>query len=195
MAARSSQRSSILELAVLGLLHETPLHGYELRKRLSGVLGTFHAISYGSLYPCLKDLVARGWIVEDGDSEGAAPALSGKRGRIVYKLTAEGKEHFQSLVAESGPDTWEDDRFGVRLAFFGRTDAQVRLRILEGRRSRVQEDLERVREAAARNRERIDAYTSALQRHGEETTEREVRWLSELIDAERRHPTDPGPQP
>ena len=52
-----------------------------------------------------------------------------------------------------------------------------------------------MREAAARSRERIDAYTSALQRHGEETTEREVRWLSELIDAERRHPTDPGPQP
>ena len=95
MAARA-QRSSILELAVLGLLHEAPLHGYELRKRLSSVLGTFHSISYGSLYPCLKDLVARGWIVEDGDAEGAAPAMTGKRGRIVYKLTAEGKEHFQS---------------------------------------------------------------------------------------------------
>ena len=80
-------------------------------------------------------------------------------------------------------------------AFFARTEQEVRLRILEGRRSRVQEDLERVREATARGRERIDAYTSALQRHGEETTEREVRWLSELIDAERRHPTDPGPQP
>ncbi len=72
----------------------------------------------------------------------------------------------------------------------------MRLRILEGRRSRrARSDLERVREATARSRERIDAYTSALQRHGEETTEREVRWLSELIDAERRHPTDPGPQP
>ena len=42
---------------------------------------------------------------------------------------------------------------------------------------------------------RIDVEATALQRHGEETTEREVRWLTELIDAERRHPTDPGPQP
>ena len=63
MAPRNAKRSGILELAVLGLLHESPMHGYELRKRLSGVLGTFHAISYGSLYPCLKDLVARGWLV------------------------------------------------------------------------------------------------------------------------------------
>jgi Predicted transcriptional regulators len=31
----ASQRSGVLELAVLGLLHETPMHGYELRKRLN----------------------------------------------------------------------------------------------------------------------------------------------------------------
>ena len=31
-----SRRSGVLELAVLGLLHESPLHGYELRKRLNG---------------------------------------------------------------------------------------------------------------------------------------------------------------
>ena len=51
---------AVLELAVLGLLHETPMHGYELRKRLNTVLGAFRAFSYGSLYPCLKELLLRG---------------------------------------------------------------------------------------------------------------------------------------
>src|SRR5262249_16362028 len=55
----SSQRAGVLELAVLGLLHETPMHGYELRKRLNSVLGAFRAFGYGSLYPCLKDLTGR----------------------------------------------------------------------------------------------------------------------------------------
>ena len=32
-------RSGVLELAVLGLLNGTPMHGYELRKRLYTVLG------------------------------------------------------------------------------------------------------------------------------------------------------------
>ena len=45
----SSQRTGVLELAVLGLLHETPMHGYELRKRLNSVLGAFRAFGYGSL--------------------------------------------------------------------------------------------------------------------------------------------------
>ncbi len=187
MSPRSGKRSGVLELAVLGLLHESPMHGYELRKRLSGVLGTFHAISYGSLYPCLKDLVVRGWLVEDTDGEAAAPALS-KRGRIVYRLTAEGKEHFGALIGEAGPDTWEDERFGVRLAFFGRTDASVRLRILEGRRSRLEERLDALRSSLVRTRERLDSYTLELQQHGLESVEREVRWLDELIASEREQP-------
>jgi DNA-binding PadR family transcriptional regulator len=188
MSPRPGKRTGVLELAVLGLLHESPMHGYELRKRLSGVLGTFHAISYGSLYPCLKDLVARGWLIEDTDSEAAAPALSGKRARIVYRLTAEGKEHFQALIGEAGPDTWEDERFGVRLAFFGRTEASVRLRILEGRRSRLEERLDALRSSLARTRERLDSYTLELQQHGLESVEREVRWLDELIASEREAP-------
>ena len=191
MAARSARRTSVLELAVLGLLHETPMHGYELRKRLSGVLGTFHAISYGSLYPCLKDLVARGWIVEDTTATDAVPAL-GKRARIVYTLTAEGKEAFQALIADAGPDTWEDDRFGVRLAFFGRTEASVRLRILEGRRSRLEERLDALRSSLSRTRERLDTYTLELQQHGLESVEREVRWLNELIASERDQPAPPS---
>ncbi|MGB8995945.1 MAG: PadR family transcriptional regulator, partial [Pseudonocardiaceae bacterium] len=39
----------MLELAVLGVLHDAPMHGYELRKRLIGLLGTFRACSFGSL--------------------------------------------------------------------------------------------------------------------------------------------------
>jgi hypothetical protein len=56
----SNQRSGVLELAVLGLLHETPMHGYELRKRLNSVLGAFRAFGYGSLYPCLRSYSAGG---------------------------------------------------------------------------------------------------------------------------------------
>src|SRR5437667_10834492 len=83
-------RPGVLELAVLGLLHESPMHGYELRKRLNVLLGSFRAFSYGSLYPCLKDLLRQGWIAEDApDPETVAP-LAGKRSKIVYKLTAEG---------------------------------------------------------------------------------------------------------
>jgi DNA-binding PadR family transcriptional regulator len=180
-----AKRAGVLELAVLGLLQDSPLHGYELRKRLNALLGSFRAFSYGSLYPCLKQLLREGFIAEDtGELDPAAG--SGKRSRIVYKLTAEGKEHLQDLLSESGPSAWEDEGFGVHFAFFGRTDAATRLRILEGRRSRLEERVDGFRTALSRTRERLDSYTLELQRHGLESVEREVRWLSELIDDERR---------
>jgi DNA-binding PadR family transcriptional regulator len=187
-----SKRADVLEFAVLGLLHDSSMHGYELRKRLNAVLGSFRAFSYGSLYPCLKQLVRTGWIAEDASADGVPP-LAGKRSKIVYKLTAEGKEHFQELLAESGPSAWEDENFGVHFAFFARTDAATRLRILEGRRSRLEERLEGFRAALTRTRERMDTYTQELQRHGLESVEREVRWLNELIDSEREtgRPTHP----
>jgi len=194
-----ARRTDVLELAVLGLLHESPMHGYELRKRLNSVLGTFRALSYGTLYPALKALLARGWIREAGT--GAGPPLSGRRARIVYELTAEGKERFQALVRHPGPAAWEDESFDVHFAFFARTDAATRLQILEGRRSRLQERTEGVRQSMARTREKLDSYTLELQRHGLESVEREVRWLTELIDTERSsrmtHPPagEPGAAP
>jgi len=180
-----SRKSGVLELAVLGLLHQAPMHGYELRKRINTVLGSFRALSYGSLYPCLKDMLARGWIVEDNAAERTATRRAGGRSKIVYRLTAEGKEHFQDLLADSGPAAWDDEEFGVHLAFFAQTDADVRLRILEGRRSRLEERVDSLRQSLTRTRERVDSYTLELQRHGLESVEREVRWLNELISTER----------
>lgn len=185
MARRSGKRGELLEFAILGLLNDQPMHGYELRKRLNGVLGSFRSISYGSLYPCLKDLLVRSLIVEDGPADAGAPALTGRRARIVYALTAEGKEHFQTMLEETGPSAWEDEAFDVHFAFFGRTDAEVRMRILEGRRTRLEERLSLVRASLVKTREQVDSYTSELQRHGLESVEREVRWLTELIASEK----------
>jgi DNA-binding PadR family transcriptional regulator len=177
-----AKRGAALELAVLGLLHESPMHGYELRKRVNTLFGWGRVLSYGTLYPCLKQLLRAGLITQ-ADTESAVK--TGRRARIVYKLTAEGKEHFADLMAEAGPSAWDDESFGVHFAFFAKTDAQTRMRILEGRRSRLEERLARVRTALARTRERVDAYTLELQRHGLDSVEREVRWLTELIDVER----------
>ncbi len=193
----------MLEFAVLGLLHEATMHGYELRKRLTALLGTFRAFSFGSLYPALRRLQRAGLIVEEDSmsaSQGGQPLPAqqggrhgpaerargwGRRGRRVYRLTAEGKERFAELLAESGPQTWEDNSFEVHLAFFSRTPAEVRMRILEGRRRRVEERREGLRAALTRAGEQIDRYTRELQRMGLETSEREVRWLNELIAHEK----------
>src|SRR3954447_17747889 len=95
-----AKRSDVLEFAVLGLLHESPMHGYELRKRLNASLGSLRAFSYGSLYPCPRRLQAEGLIIVDDTA--AAGRLAG-RSKVTYTLTADGKERFAEMLEEGGP--------------------------------------------------------------------------------------------
>lgn len=181
-----AKRTDVLDHTVLGVLSDGPLHGYELRKRLTAILGPFRALSFGSLYPCLHRLTDAGLIeqidmVDRDDIAGVAT----RRARIVYALSPEGKEAFAAWVADTGPESWEDEAFAARLAFFSRTEAAVRLRILEGRRARLEERLSSLQASIDRTNQRMDAYAERLQRHGIEGAEREVGWLEELIATER----------
>ena len=171
----------MLELSILGLLLESPMHGYELRKRLTGLLGAFRAFSYGSLYPALRRMQTDGLIAEDAAPDGAVL----RRARRVYQLTDAGRQRFTELVADTGPQNYTDDGFGVHLAFFNRTPAAARMRILEGRRRQVEERREGLRDAIASASNSLDRYTRQLHQLGLESSEREVKWLNELIAAER----------
>ena len=176
-----AKRSEALELSVLGILSQSPAHGYELRKRMISVTGLFKTISYGALYPTLKSLVERGFLAEqDNNPTNKYP----KRNRIVYVLTDQGKAHLTSLLTDSGPDAWDDETFAVRMSLFSQTSLATRLHILQGRRSRLETRLAELRANTAKGRERLDAYTLELQKHGLDALEREVRWLNELISHE-----------
>lgn len=190
-----STRAEVLELAILGQLQEAPMHGYELRKHLNVTLGTIRTLSYGSLYPCLKSLVAGGWI-EQADTAAPPHALAGKRARIVYRLTTAGKERLTESLARVDPAAWEDESFAVRFSLFTETDGQTRLQLLEGRRARMLQRRAAMREQVRAGRERRDRYTLELQRHGLDLIEREIRWLEDLIVAERtdEDPTQENPE-
>lgn len=65
----------MLELPILGLLTEEPLHGYELKKRLDETVGVVAGVSYGSLYPALRRLERAG-AIEALEADASAPIPS-----------------------------------------------------------------------------------------------------------------------
>lgn len=73
--------SPVLEFAILGLLKERPMHGYDLRKRLRSDLGLLSSLSFGSLYPALGRLQAEGAVRE------TAPTSEEGAGRAVIPFT------------------------------------------------------------------------------------------------------------
>ena len=190
----------MLELAILGLLKEQPLHGYELKKRLGEMLGSLWGISYGSLYPALRRLEHEGAIesVEpevvsspapstgslDGDLAAARvrrPAKTTRRTKKAYRITARGEARLSELLLDD--DTAGDDErtFAVKLAFCGHLDPAARLEILEHRRAALTDRLQRARRSTPG---RGDRYSRSLFEHRTQSTERDLEWVEALIAAE-----------
>lgn len=174
----------MLELAILGLLKERSMHGYQLSKRLTDALGGFWRVSYGSLYPTLKRLEREGAVEQVFDE-----VAVGRR-KNVYRITETGEALFLELLEETGHDTTtEDTRFRVRLAFFKYLAPDARIRLLERRRSHLEDRLSTIKASLSTTRERFDTYTLSLMQHGRDTTEQDIAWLNGLIAAERRQGT------
>jgi DNA-binding PadR family transcriptional regulator len=196
----------MLELAILGLLGDQQLHGYEIRRRLRDELGIFANVSFGSLYPALSRLERAGAVeaVDETGEDTPRPvpmtgSLSGeraafrarrtnpargRRGKKVYRITDEGRRQFAALLtSEAGAGTEDARSFGLRLAFARYLPPQARLRLLERRRAQLTQRLTETRAAAGGGR--LDPYARSLVDHMTESTERDISWLDRLIDSER----------
>ena len=173
-------RSESLEFALLGLLSQAPLHGYELRKRIGTIFGPFRALSFSVLYPQLRRMMEAGLIEET-----VVEAIS-RRSRIVYAITEKGARRFESLTESVTPETWEDEGFEIRFAFFSPTSANNRVRILEGRHRRLKEKAEILRGELEKSPVGIDKYLEEWRRHSLETADREIAWLEDMIKTERK---------
>src|SRR3984885_10793669 len=145
----------MLDLALLGLLEERDLHGYEIRKLLREHLGLLANVSFGPIYPALTRLEKAGAVVAT-DTSIAGPAatltpipppgsLSGelavlrsrrhtptraRRGKKVYRITEEGRLLFTQLLTEGG--SIDDARsFSLRLAFARHLAPPARLALMD----------------------------------------------------------------
>lgn len=185
-------RSSMLELAILGELEE-PLHGYELRKRLSRSLGPVRRLSFGSLYPALHRLDDRGLIrvVENAVPEVRLSKWSGKpvrtdssapkKNQVVYQTTDAGREYLESALTTAEMD---DESLGLTMGLMSRATPATRLTLLMQRRALV---LER-HEASENAKKSSDYWVRSKGELDSEQTLRELSWIDRLIQ------NDPGLQ-
>ncbi len=177
-------RAESLEFALLGLLTQGPLHGYELRKRMIAIYGPFRALSFSVLYPQLHRML-EGGLIEESLSD--SPGLS-RRSRIVYAVTKEGKSRFDEITHSSISEVMDDENFEVRFAFFGPTPRGNRIAILENRLSKLKEKASLIRSAMSANTgqlpDGIDKYLHEWRRHSLDSVEREIAWLEEMIEIE-----------
>ena len=185
----------MLELAILGLLKNEPMHGYQLKKNLESTLGAAWQPSFGSLYPALRRLERSGAVAKVVVEERTArrnrrgsDRADRTRRRKVYQITDLGETAFRELL-ERDDGASEDRAFSLKLAFCRYMPPEERVVLFERRRAHLTERLAQLRSTIKSSmrdaKERMDTYTLSLMRHGLDSTESDIRWLDHLIEAER----------
>lgn len=202
----------MLDVAILGLLQDQPLHGYELKKRLGETLGFLWGASYGSLYPALRRLERAGAIESVEPVAAAAPvpptgsltgdlaaarlraaasrlAGSGRRTRKAFRITARGETRLRELLMADDPQIDDEKSFALKLAFCRHLPGDARLAFLERRRAalaaRTDQRQPSASARASRGGRTLDRYTLALLEHRKKSTQRDLEWVEELLAAER----------
>ena len=168
----------MLELAILGFLREEPLHGYELKQRLTMLTGHFRRVSDGALYPAIARLEKRGLLTRSLEpGEVAAP-------RQVLSLTPAGEQDLlHRLRAPTDRSISDRNHFFTLLAFLKYLSppeqAEIlsrRLAFLEGGRSFFRASNRPVPLA-----DETDPFRRGMLHIARETSRVEREWLQQTI--------------
>ncbi|HEY4098407.1 MAG TPA: PadR family transcriptional regulator [Baekduia sp.] len=181
-------RRQVLRHALLGLLAEQPMSGYELSRRFEASVGSTWSAGHSQIYPELVRLAGEG-LVEAGEP--------GPRGRKMYAITDEGLGEVRAWLADTEPDRTVRDEAALRTFFLW-------LMTPDGAREHVQRELDAAAESvdalkllAARRRPATPAERSqriALEAGLRATQARLAwaRWALERLD-DQTAPGDPAP--
>ena len=170
---------STLSLAILGLISQRPLTGYDLRKVFATTPMGHFSSSPGAIYPALKRIEEAGWIRCDASQ---SPT---RRQRVVYKITARGrnvlKEHLLQPVTEEDV-IWHMDNLMMRFAFMdGVVGREKTVRFLRDFAARIDAhvvDLRRYFESA---RSILPACGRLAMEQGIQSYEMSARWARRAI--------------
>src|SRR5581483_5374030 len=132
-AVGGRQPNPMYELFVLGELMVQPMYGYLLHEVVNMILGPFHRLSWGTLYPLIRRLEQEGLITSQTERRrgGFLPAERGPS-RKVFTLTEAGRTRFFFLMLDSGdynPDC--PNMFAIKFSKFGYLTPPQRLVVLE----------------------------------------------------------------
>jgi DNA-binding PadR family transcriptional regulator len=170
----------MLEMAILGVLKEKPMHGYELRHYLSFIVGHIWQLSYGTLYPALQRLEKRGELACTSVKEAKGPA------KKVYAVTEQGHQKFIELLENITNSTEISDshKFNLRLVFFKFLSPAGRQQLLQQRLAFLNENKKSLEEMSTIPSRALDEYRRALLGFHAEANEQEIRFVEKLLSQE-----------
>jgi DNA-binding PadR family transcriptional regulator len=133
-----------LDIVILGHLRHAPMHGYELKRKVSAT--TAFPLHNNTLYPALRRFEEAGAVSK------TAVQQEGRPPRHVYELTDVGSELLHDMLAELPPElAGVDEEFLTRVGMFNELTVAERRGVLAARDHALQERLQHLKELSERS--------------------------------------------
>ncbi len=159
-----------IELPILGLLRQKPMHGYELMRQFETLLGFAWQPSYGALYPMLRKLEQREFVTGSGVQQERGPQ------RQAYSVTDQGLTRLRTLLVSTRAHT----ELPVQVLFLDELSAEERDGLLRRARQQKARALERLETELAERAESVSKYQRLVMEYGIATLKHGLAWLEEL---------------
>ena len=166
-----------LREAMLGLLDDGPMTGYEIKQFFRKVIQHFWSVSDGQLYPTLKKMHEGGLIsLEVVQQEGTA-------NKHVYSITEKGREQFNKWLREPVTKFEElKEPFVLKVFFFSKLSREEILGHLHAQRELHSRILEEIRGVRDTYDESVSPYQRLIGYAGILYVEVRLLWLARMID-------------
>lgn len=164
------------EMILLGLLKESPMHGYQIKKTIKEILALFAGVDLKSIYYPLRIMEKKGLVVRKINKEGRRPQ------RLVYTLTPKGLSRFSSLLNKSFLD-FKRPQFSLDLSlyFLRYIRPEVAKRRLRARLVILKKLSDNLKELAGQLRKKRSPAPFLIIEHNLQMVDTESRFLSRLI--------------
>ena len=171
---------STLSLAILGLISQRPLTGYDLRKIFTTTPMGHFSSSPGAIYPALRRLAEAGWI------RGRTGQGRTRRQRVAYEATARGlKTLTQHLSQPVTPEDiiWHMDDLMMRFAFMdGIVGRDETIRFLRDFATQIDAHVADLRRYFDGAREILPACGKLAMENGIQSYEMNAQWARRAVE-------------
>lgn len=157
--------------AILGLLNQRPMHGYEIKKEFEKSVSYIWSINVGQLYTLLKKMegekvIARREMPQDN-----------MRDKIVYEITDAGKYELQEWLSTPVLNRQTKDEFYLKMMFLTQVDKEKATKYIDEQIKAMGKQSETFKAMKVDHGERMEKFMSLLLEASIMHFEVDIKWL------------------
>lgn len=157
--------------AILGLLNQRPMHGYEIKKEFEQSVSFIWSINIGQLYTLLKKMEEEKSIIKEIVTQENRPD------KLVYEITDKGKSELNDWLSTPVSRRQTKDEFFLKMMFLAQTDKEEAKQFIKEQTASLEEQFNSLNQVKNNHGDKTDKFMSLLLEASIMHFQVDIEWL------------------